>query len=69
MADNVNAAELRAHVDTYNSFNKLVLFVILWVVLLLATMAMGLVGGAGVMALLIGIGGTVALLVAFAVLG
>jgi hypothetical protein len=69
MSDNVNAAELRAHVETYNAFNKLVLFVILWVVLLLACMAMGLVGGAGAMALLIGIGGTFALLVGFAVLG
>jgi len=69
MADNVNAAELRAHVQTYNAFNKLVLFMILWIVLLLATMAMGLVGGASVMALLIGVGGTVALLIAFAVLG
>ena len=69
MAENVNTAEYRAHLDTYNSFNKLVLFMILWIVLLLATMAMGLVGGAGVLSLLIGIGGTVALLVAFAVLG
>ncbi len=69
MADNVNAAELRAHVETYNSFNKLVLFVILWVVLLLSCMAMGLVGGAGAISLLIGIGGTFALLIAFALLG
>jgi Bacterial aa3 type cytochrome c oxidase subunit IV len=57
-----------AHIDTYNSFNKLVLFTILFVVLLLACMALGLVGGTPIFALLLGIGGTVALLVAFAVI-
>jgi hypothetical protein len=59
----------RAHLDTYTSFNKLVLFTILWIILLLASMALGLVGGAPLMSLLLGIGGTVALLVAFAILG
>ncbi|HZX85700.1 MAG TPA: aa3-type cytochrome c oxidase subunit IV [Reyranella sp.] len=57
-----------AHIATYNSFNKLVLFTILFVVLLMACMALGLVGGAPIFALLLGIGGTVALLVAFAVM-
>lgn len=57
-----------AHLKTYDSFNKLVLFTILFVVLLLASMALGLVGNAPLFALLLGIGGTVALLVAFAVL-
>ena len=64
-ADN---AEYRAHLATYASFNKLVLFMILWLVLLLATMALGLVGGVHLLSLLLGIGGTVALLIAFAVL-
>ena len=58
-----------AHLSTYNSFNKLVLFTILLVVLLLACMALGLVGSVPLFALLVGIGGTIALLVAFAVLG
>ena len=57
-----------AHLSTYTSFNKLVLFTILFIVLLLASMALGLVGNAPLFALLLGIGGTVALLVAFAVL-
>lgn len=57
-----------AHLSTYTSFNKLVLFTILFVVLLLACMALGLVGNAHIFALLLGIGGTVALLVAFAVM-
>jgi len=66
MAD--NSAEYRAHLETYNSFNKLVLFMILWIVLLLASMALGLVGGAHILSVLLGIGGTVALLIAFAIL-
>ena len=66
MAD--NSAEYRAHLATYNSFNKLVLFMILWIVLLLSCMALGLVGGVHILSLLAGIGGTIALLVAFAVM-
>jgi hypothetical protein len=58
-----------AHAQTYQSFSKLVLFTILFIVLLLSCMALGLVGNSGLIALLLGIGGTVALLVAFAVLG
>ena len=69
MAENVNTAEYRAHLDTYNSFNKLVLFMILWIVLLLSCMALGLVGGVHILSLLMGIGGTIVLLIAFAVLG
>ncbi|MDP1751913.1 MAG: aa3-type cytochrome c oxidase subunit IV [Reyranella sp.] len=61
--------DYRAHQETYTSFNKLVLFTILWIVLLLVSMALGLVGHLSIFALLLGIGGTVALLVAFAVLG
>jgi hypothetical protein len=57
-----------AHLKTYESFNKLVLFTILFIVLLLACMALGLVGNAPIFSLLLGIGGTIALLVAFAVM-
>lgn len=60
--------DYHAHMATYTAFNKLVTFSILWIVLLLACMALGLVGNLPVFALLLGIGGTVALLVAFAVL-
>ena len=62
-------ADLPAHVSTYHSFSKLVLFAILFIVLILACMALGLVGNAGVFALMLGFGGSIALLVAFAVLG
>ncbi len=58
-----------AHAQTYQSFGKLVLFTILFIVLLLSCMALGLVGNASLIALLLGIGGTLALLVAFTVLG
>ncbi|TAJ42993.1 MAG: aa3-type cytochrome c oxidase subunit IV [Reyranella sp.] len=58
-----------AHLETYTSFNKLVTFTLLWIVLLLVSMALGLVGHMSIFAVLLGIGGTVALLVAFAVLG
>jgi len=68
MAD-ASQDEYRAHLATYTAFNKLVLFMILWIVLLLGCMAMGLVGSSGLIALLLGIGGTVVLLVGFAVLG
>jgi len=61
--------EFRAHVATYTAFSKLVLFMILWIVLLLGTMAMGLVGGSGLIALVLGVGGTVALLIGFAISG
>lgn len=57
-----------AHLATYTAFSKLVLFGILFVVLLLACMALGLLGNVPLLALLAGIGGTVALLVAFAVM-
>ncbi len=60
--------DLPAHLQTYHSFSKLVLFAVLFIVLLLASMALGLIGSATIFALLLGIGGTVALLVAFAVL-
>jgi hypothetical protein len=68
MAD-ASQDEYRAHLATYTSFSKLVLFMILWIVLLLGCMAMGLVGSSGLIALLLGIGGTVVLLVAFAMMG
>ena len=60
--------DLPAHLKTYESFNKLVLFTILFIILLLASMALGLVGNAPLFALVLGIGGTISLLVAFAVL-
>ncbi len=57
-----------AHVATYTSFNKLVTFTILWIILLLASMALGLVAHLTLLALVLGVGGSVALLIGFAIL-
>ena len=57
-----------AHLSTYTSFNKLVLFTILWILLLLSSMALGLVAHVGFLSVVLGVGGTIALLIAFAVL-
>jgi len=61
--------EYRAHLATYTAFNKLVTFMILWIILLLSSMALGLVGHVGFLSVLLGVGGTIALIIAFAVLG
>ena len=61
--------EVPEHIETYTAFNKLVLFMILWIVLLLSSMALGLVAGVGLLATIMGVGGTIVLLVAFAVMG
>jgi hypothetical protein len=58
-----------AHMHTYEAFNKLVLFAALFVVLVLVSMALGLLANVPVLALLFAIGGTVALIVAAAVTG
>jgi hypothetical protein len=58
-----------AHLNTYQSFSKLVLFVILFIVLVLVCMALGLVGNSGLFALVVGIIGGITLIVAFAVVG
>ncbi|WP_428660153.1 aa3-type cytochrome c oxidase subunit IV [Reyranella sp.] len=63
-----NDAEYRAHLDTYTSFNKLVMFMLLWIVLLLSSMALGLVAHVGFLAVVLGVGGTVVLLAAFAMM-
>ncbi len=68
MAEATTAA-LNAHLATYNAFNKLVTFMILWIVLLLSSMALGLVGHVSILATLLGVGGTFALIVGFAVFG
>ena len=67
MAEASNA-EYRAHLDTYTSFNKLVLFTILWILLLLSSMALGLVAHVGFLSVVLGVGGTIVLLVAFAMM-
>lgn len=58
---------LHAHQQTFQSFNKLVLFAILHVALVLGSLALAFLGHAPVFATLVGIGGTVALLALFVI--
>ena len=59
--------ELPAHLQTFHSFNKLVLFAILHIALVLGCLALALLGHVPLLATLIGVGGTVALLAVFAI--
>ncbi|WP_295141438.1 hypothetical protein [uncultured Reyranella sp.] len=63
----IPAQELREHQETFHSFSKLVLFAVLHVTLVLACLALAFLGHIPVLAVLLGLGGTLALLVAFAV--
>lgn len=55
-------------IRTFHSFNKIVLFAILHITLVLGSLALAFLGHAPVFATLLGIGGTVALLAIFAVI-
>jgi hypothetical protein len=59
--------DLRAHQETFHSFNKLVLFAILHVALVLGCLALAFLGHVPVLATLLGVGGTVVLLAVFAI--
>ncbi|WP_428683910.1 aa3-type cytochrome c oxidase subunit IV [Reyranella sp.] len=61
--------ELRAHEQTYEGFSKLILFAVLHIILVLACMALGFVGHLPFLAVILGLGGTLALLVGFAISG
>ena len=63
----VAAQELRAHLQTFHGFSKLVLFSILHIGLVLACLALAFVGNSPLIALILGVGGTAALIAAFAV--
>lgn len=62
-----SALELREHEETFHSFSKLVLFAVLHIVLVLVCLALGFVGHIPVLAVLMGLGGTLVLLVAFVI--
>ncbi|MDP2332964.1 MAG: hypothetical protein Q8M19_19950 [Reyranella sp.] len=59
-------ADLRAHERTYATFNRVVLFSILHIVLTLSCLALAFLGHAPVLAIMLGVGGTVALIAGFA---
>lgn len=68
-SDSAPAEEVRTHEQTYEGFSKFVLFAVLHIVLVLACMALGFVGHLPALAVILGLGGTLALLVAFAMAG
>lgn len=61
------AQELREHQETFHSFSKLVLFAVLHVALVLVCLALAFLGHIPVLSVLLGLGGTLALVAAFAV--
>lgn len=72
MADVINNQQIAdpefpAHLRTFHSFSKLVLFAILHIMLVLACLALAFLGNVPLLALLVGVGGTVALLATFAI--
>jgi fatty acid desaturase len=66
MTDADLRADLPAHQQAYTAFNRLLLFAILHVMLTLVCLALAFLGQVPVFALLLGLGGTVALIAGFA---
>jgi fatty acid desaturase len=66
MTDADLRADLPAHQQTFTAFNRLVLFAILHIMLTLSCLALAFLGHAPLLALLIGLGGTAALVGGFA---
>jgi hypothetical protein len=64
-----NGVEVRAHRRTFLSFERLVLFAAMHVALVLVCLALAFVGHIPVVALLLGLGGTLALIAGFVVTG
>lgn len=59
--------DLSAHQRTFHGFSKLILFAILYIALVLGCLALAFLGNAPMVATLLGVGGTFALLAVFAI--
>ena len=59
--------ELRAHQQTFHGFSKLIFFAILHIMLTLSCLALAFVGNVPLLALLLGVGGTIALIAIFSI--
>jgi fatty acid desaturase len=66
MTDADLRADLPAHEQTFTAFSRLMLFAILHVMLTLSCLALAFLGHVPVFAILLGVGGTVALVTGFA---
>ena len=64
-----SAAEVRAHRRSFRAFERLVLFAAMHVALTLSCLALAFLGHAAVIALLLWLGGTLAMIVGLAVSG
>lgn len=62
-------AEVRAHRRTFITFERLMLFAAMHIALVLACLALAFLGDTPVIAALLGLGGTVGLIAAFAISG
>ncbi|CAN5673670.1 hypothetical protein BH10PSE6_BH10PSE6_57140 [soil metagenome] len=61
--------EVRTHWRTFITFERLVLFATLHIVLVLGCLALAFPGHTPVVAVLLGVGGTIALIAGFAIVG
>jgi hypothetical protein len=62
-------AEERAHRRTFVTFERLILFAVMHIALILSSLALAFLGHVPLIAVLLGVGGTVALIAAFAIVG
>lgn len=69
MADTIPGEELRAHRRSYVTFERLVLFSVLHIALVLVCLALAFLGDAPLIAFLLGIGGSLAIIVGLMVRG
>jgi len=61
------AQDLGFHQQTFHAFSKIVLFAVLHIVLVLGCLALAFLGNSPLIALVLGVGGTIALIAAFAI--
>jgi len=61
MADTIAAEEMRAHRRSYVTFERLVLFSVLHIALVLVCLALAFLGGAPLIAFLLGVAGSLAI--------
>jgi hypothetical protein len=69
VADFDTASEIRAHRRSFANFERIVLFAVMHIALVLSCLALAFLGDAPIVALIFGVGGTVALIAGFVLVG
>ena len=59
--------DLQSHRETFHAFSKVVLFAVLHIVLVLGCLALAFLGNSPLIALFLGVAGTITLIAAFAI--